>query len=255
MPEMQLAVEERGTGPQTLLLVHGLGASRDHLHAVADALDGRFRTVLPDLPGHGDSPPGEAGHSLDQYVDDLRPLLLAAAPAVVCGLSFGADLARLLWNAEPDAVAGVALVEPLLDAEPLHRWAADNARSVIAPYLERDFERLVALMAEYPLTADLDEAARVLNACSHLRADEATLRGTLRIFGLGEALPGRPARSAAHVVVARASRSPVCPERAAAALASELGGEVVELDCGHCVALAAPQLLADALAASFANGS
>lgn len=256
MERVELAVEKRGSGRSTLLLLHGLGASRDHLYEVADALDGRVRTVLPDLRGHGDSPPGPA-ESVGDYVDDLLPLVRAAAPVAICGLSFGGDLARLLWDAEPDSVTAVVVVDPLLDVDALWRWARTRAqtrkeayRQLISPYLERDFDRLVALMADYPLTADLDEVARGRNARSHLRADEATIHSTLRLLGKPEPLPDRPAGSAARATIVRAARSPACPPRLANELAAQLEAEVVTVECGHCASLSEPVLLAEAIAAA-----
>ena len=256
MEGVELAVEERGSGRSTLLLLHGLGASRDHLYEVADALDGRVRTVLPDLRGHGDSPPGPV-ESIRDYVDDLLPLIGAAAPVAICGLSFGGDLARLLWNAEPDSVTAVVVVDPLLDVDALWRWAWTRAgtrkeayRQLISPYLEHDFDRLVALMADYPLTADLDEVARGRNASSHLRSDETTIHSTLRVLGKPEPLPDRPAGSTARATVVRAARSPACPPPLASELATRLDANVVTLDCGHCASLSAPLLLAEAIAAA-----
>jgi pimeloyl-ACP methyl ester carboxylesterase len=256
MHHMDLAVEERGSGQRTVLLLHGLGASRDHLHEVADALDGRFASVLPDLRGHGDSNPWPV-ESIRDYVDDLLPVVRAAAPVAICGLSFGGDLARLLWNAEPDSVTAVVVVDPLLDVDALWRWAWTRAetrkeayRQLISPYLEHDFERLVALMGEYPLTADLDEVARGRNARSHLRSDEATIQSTLRVLGKPEPLPDRPADSTARATLVRAARSPACPPPLARELAARLDAEVVTLDCGHCASLSEPLLLANTVAAA-----
>lgn len=254
---MELSVETRGSGPHNLLLLHGLGASRDHLYEVADALDGRFATVLPDLRGHGDSPGGRVGAFAD-YVEDLRPFVRDSAPVTICGLSFGGDLARMLWNTEPEAVVGIGVVDPLLDVNALWRWARIRSwtrrrayRRLISPYLEHDFDRLVALMAKYPLTADLDEASRARNARSHLRSDEETIHSTLRLLGNREPLPYRPAGSDAKATVFRATRSPACPPVLANELADRLDATVVALDCGHCASLSAPQLLADAFAARF----
>lgn len=257
MEWVELAVEQRGSGPRTLLLLHGLGASRDHLYEVADALDGRFGSILPDLRGHGDSPGGPV-ESIADYVEDLRPLVRAAAPVAICGLSFGGDLARLLWDAEPDSVTEVIIVDPLLDVEALWRWAWTRAetrkeayRQLISPYLEHDFDRLVTLMANYPLTADLDEVARGRNARSHLRSDETTIHSTLRVLGKPEPLPDRPAGSTARATIVRAARSPACPPLLATELAERLDATVVALDCGHCASLSAPLPLAEAVAAPF----
>jgi pimeloyl-ACP methyl ester carboxylesterase len=103
-------------------------------------------------------------------------------------------------------------------------------------------------MAEYPLTADLDERGRRRNAVSHLRASEATLHATLRLLRQPAPRPGRPAGSRASALVLRAARSPACPWDAAAHLAERLGGTAATIGAGHCASLSEPQVLADALA-------
>ncbi len=50
----RVAYRETGTGPP-LALFHSLGLSHREWEPIVDALEGRFRVVLPDLPLHGDS--------------------------------------------------------------------------------------------------------------------------------------------------------------------------------------------------------
>src|SRR5256714_2670308 len=146
MERVDLAVELRGSGRQTLLLLHGLGASRDHFDEVADALDRRFRIVLPDLRGHGDSPAAPV-ERIEDYVGDLVPILREHGPLALCGLSFGGDLGLHLWQALPEAIAAIAVVDPLLDPQGLWEWARCRAttdreayREIVSPFYERDVE-------------------------------------------------------------------------------------------------------------------
>jgi len=253
MEPVDLAVDVRGSGRRTLVLLHGLGSCRDHFEEVASTLEGRCRLVLPDLRGHGGSPAARV-ERLEDYVADLVPIVRAHAPVALCGTSFGGDLALFVWNAAPDAVEGVCVVEPLLDMDALWRWAYRSAwtrrgayRRLVSPFFERNLERLVALMAEYPLTADLDEPARRRNAEAHLRASEETLHSTLRVLRAPPSRLGRPSGTEARALVVRALRSPACPAPEAAQLAERLGGEVGTVDAGHCVQLAAPRAFADVL--------
>lgn len=183
------------------------------------------------------------------FAADLLATVREAAPVTLCGLSLGADIVRLIWDAEPSAVEAVVLVDPMLDLDSLWRWARDRTstpeeatRLVVAPFREDDLEQLVALMAEYPLTAGLDEAGRRRNARSHLRADRETLWSALR--APGERLPGRPRRSGARALIVRARRSTACPLRKALPLAVRLRARIVAVDSGHCVSLDAPEELA-----------
>jgi pimeloyl-ACP methyl ester carboxylesterase len=50
----RVAYRETGTGPG-LVLLHSTGLSHREWEPVVDALAGRFRVILPDLPLHGDS--------------------------------------------------------------------------------------------------------------------------------------------------------------------------------------------------------
>lgn len=50
----RVAYRETGAGP-ALVMLHSLGLSHREWEPVVEALEGRFRVVLPDLPLHGDS--------------------------------------------------------------------------------------------------------------------------------------------------------------------------------------------------------
>jgi pimeloyl-ACP methyl ester carboxylesterase len=258
---MSVFVEERTTGARTVLFLHGLGASRDHLYATADALAGRFRCLLPDLRGHGDSPGGADG-SMDGYASDLVELARSESPLAVVGLSLGGLVGVALWHAVPETVSSVVLVDPLCDPEPLWRWAGQGGRRgeeryrrLISPYLERDENALVRLMADFPLTEDLGESARRRNARSHLRADRVSIDATLEVMKTNSrpVLLRRPAGASAGVTLIKARRSPVSPMPSAQDLAGRLDGRVVEVDSTHCVSLADPDVLAEALASVLAG--
>jgi pimeloyl-ACP methyl ester carboxylesterase len=249
---VHVEIEKRGRGP-VLWLLHGLGASRDHQYAVADLLSDRYCCMLPDLRGHGDSEGGPI-ESLATFADDLVPHV-RQDPGAVAGLSLGALVAVQLWQRLPTLPA-VILIDPMLDAEPVWDWALEGSnttrdayRKLISPYLEKDLEALVLLMAEHPLTHDLAEEGRRTNALSHLRADDETIRQALRVMRL-DAAPiswERPASSDTDVHIVRATRSPACPEAAAAKIALSIGAAVSEIQSGHCVSLDEPEALARCL--------
>jgi pimeloyl-ACP methyl ester carboxylesterase len=251
---MELCVEERGTGEHVLWLLHGLGASRDHQYAVADLLGDRYRCLLPDLRGHGDSEGGPV-LALETFAEDLAPYV-RERPGAVAGLSLGALVAVQLWQRLPTLPA-VILIDPMLDAAPVWDWACEGTnstrdayRKLISPYLEKDLEALVRLMAGHPLTAGLAEDARRRNARSHLRADEETIQTALTAMRL-DAAPiawERPEGSTTSLHIVRATRSPACPEPAAQAVAGLVGATISELDSGHCASLDEPGALAACLA-------
>ena len=72
-----IAYWEGGAG-EPLVLVHGLGASRATFVAVARHLTPRYRVIIPDLPGYGDSgKPPDADYGIDAQVEYLDRFLLA----------------------------------------------------------------------------------------------------------------------------------------------------------------------------------
>jgi pimeloyl-ACP methyl ester carboxylesterase len=99
-----------GDGPP-ILLVHGLGGSALNWVAVAPALAGRSRVLVPDLPGHGGSDPAPGLSSLEPFADALAGLLEheGAAPAPVVGHSLGGLVALRLAVLRPELVAGILL--------------------------------------------------------------------------------------------------------------------------------------------------
>src|SRR3954469_4341413 len=83
----RLRVFEAGEGP-AIALLHGLGGAASNWTAVAPALAGRARGVVPEWPGHGGSSALPAPvPTLDAYADRVAGIL--GEPAVVAGRSMG----------------------------------------------------------------------------------------------------------------------------------------------------------------------
>ena len=119
---MALTSEERGHGPP-LVLVHGTASTRASWDEVAELVDGSFRTIRYDRRGYGAS--AELGaETVEQHGDDLIALLrdLDAAPALLCGHSFGGLVCLDVLLREPGLARAAVLVEP-----PLLRLASNGA--------------------------------------------------------------------------------------------------------------------------------
>jgi pimeloyl-ACP methyl ester carboxylesterase len=99
-----------GEGPP-LMLVHGLGGAAVNWIEVVRALAGRFRLLVPDLPGHGGSSPLADATTLDPYAGRLA--LLAEHEgmerAAFAGHSLGALVSLRLAVAEPERVGALVL--------------------------------------------------------------------------------------------------------------------------------------------------
>ena len=98
---------------EPLLFLHGVGNEGSNWFEVAPAFAGRYRVIVPDLPGHGGSAPAAGDLSMAAVVAGAERLLLDAAaerPAIVVGNSMGAWIATLLALRHPGQVARVVLV-------------------------------------------------------------------------------------------------------------------------------------------------
>jgi len=111
-----LHVAEVGRG-RPIVLVHGWATSGRSLAALAASLAGFARVILPDLRGHGRSPPPPGPFSLDDHGGDVALLVreLGVERPLLAGWSLGAQVALAAaarLEAHGIQVAGLALVAP-----------------------------------------------------------------------------------------------------------------------------------------------
>lgn len=109
---LRLHVRDWGGAGAPVLLLHGLASSSRIWDRVAPALAERFRTVGVDQRGHGQSD-RPRDYSFDAVCGDIPPLLdaLGFDSAVVCGHSWGANVAVQLAADHPDRVNALTLVD------------------------------------------------------------------------------------------------------------------------------------------------
>ena len=103
-----------GTGPD-LVLIHGLymWGSRWHDTGYVDALAGKFRLIVPDMIGHGESekPQDPAAYGPVNMAADVLAILDAEGigQAHVWGYSMGANVSETLAVTAPDRVRSLTL--------------------------------------------------------------------------------------------------------------------------------------------------
>ncbi|MCU1513598.1 MAG: hypothetical protein JWO10_688 [Microbacteriaceae bacterium] len=114
-----------GTGPD-MVLVHGSGGFHQWWHLVAPALETRWRLIVIDLSGHGDS--GHRATRSDYTPERWAAEVLAVIDAVgaehpvFVGHSMGGRIGLAAASMRPDAFAGLVLIDtnsgtPEQDAE------------------------------------------------------------------------------------------------------------------------------------------
>ncbi len=164
------SLQPAGSGPRpTYVLLHGIGVShryfaRLHLELAKDSDVYTF-----DLPGFGDAPRPGRPVPVGEYAAFVRDILGdIARPFVVIGHSMGTQYAVELALQEPELVAGVVLMGPVVDSNrrSVLRQATDLTRDsmfseslssnviVFSDYLRagpRWYLKELAVMMEYPI--------------------------------------------------------------------------------------------------------
>lgn len=121
MPEaMQLAYEERGSGP-VAVFVHGFPLDRRMWIEQLSGLAKVRRCVAVDLRGHGLSAIDETDpvFSMDLFADDLAATLddLGADQADIVGLSMGGYVAFAFWRRYRERVRSLVLCDTKAEAD------------------------------------------------------------------------------------------------------------------------------------------
>lgn len=143
-------LSETGTQPVVVFL-HGAGSTRDVWEAQWRFFKDRLRVIVPDLPGHGDSP-GQACDSVNDYAEIVVALTrkLATGKFVVIGHSMGGAIAQQIAILHPELLAGLVLV-------------ATGARLRVMPQvfasIESDYAQYVGLASSVSLSAAADATA------------------------------------------------------------------------------------------------
>lgn len=115
-----LHVKRGGSGPRTLLLLHGMACSAAVWDGLVPLLSDAWTWIAPDLPGHGRSAPA-AGYTFESMVAAAAPLLDGTEEATVLGHSLGGALALKLAADHP----GLAITEVVATSMKV-RWSAEE---------------------------------------------------------------------------------------------------------------------------------
>ena len=113
LDDHRVVYSEGGSGP-TVLLLHGFGADKDTWNLYARWLVKRYRVVIPDLPGWGEStyhPHADYGYGAQ--VARLKALVdaLGLGPLHLCGNSMGGAIAGVYAATHPQDVSTLLLMD------------------------------------------------------------------------------------------------------------------------------------------------
>jgi len=105
-----------GTGPVTLVCLHGWGGSSDSWTGLVPQLDAsRYRILCPDLRGHGQSGCPPDGYAWESFARDVMALAdhEQAAHFIPIGFSMGGKLASYLVARHAQRIPAQILVAPV----------------------------------------------------------------------------------------------------------------------------------------------
>src|SRR5258707_13185818 len=115
-----LYYEEHGTGPETIVLAHGLLWSCRMYDAQVAVLKERYRWVAFDFRGQGQGEVTRDGYDMETLYQDAAALIeeLHCAPCHFLGLSMGGFIGLRLAARRPELIRSLVLLETTADPEP-----------------------------------------------------------------------------------------------------------------------------------------
>ncbi|MCU0505585.1 MAG: alpha/beta fold hydrolase [Chloroflexi bacterium] len=255
------AVRDLGSGPAVLLL-HGFTGTGASLDALAlDLREAGYRTLAPDLLGHGasDAPADPARHDVARQAADIAAIVreLDAAPTAVVGYSFGGRVALRLALDAPDLVSSLVVIGsgPGI-ADPTERARRRTVDEDLALSIERDgvaafvdrWEALPLFASEEALPAGVRARRREERLAQRPEGLAASIRGAGQ--GTQEPLVGRLGALHPPTLLVAGSIDTLAVARARAMAAAAPSGRAAVLvvdGAGHAAHLAAPGVVRAAI--------
>ena len=232
-----------------VVLLHGFTQTRQSWRRTVGALGGRYRALVPDLPGHG-----QATHRTASFdACAAYPRALARGPFTLAGYSMGGRIALYAALQLGPLVERLILVgaSPGI-ADAGERAARRRADEELARRIERiGIEEFAREWGAQPLFAGQPERVAAAANADRLRSSPAGLAAALRGLGTGVMPPlwdrlGELPMPVTLVVGERDERFRAIAEAMAAALpAARLA---VVPGAGHAAQLEAPEAVAAAIA-------
>ena len=148
--DAESAYEIVGSGPSVVLL-HPFPAHREFWKPLVPALSSRYRFIIPDLRGHGDSEIGEGPATMEKHARDLDRLLDATgvAKAAFVGVSIGGYILFEFWRRFRTRVTALALCDTKAQADNAEarlnrlKVAAEVVEQGTAPFIESMIPKLL----------------------------------------------------------------------------------------------------------------
>src|ERR1700674_4321119 len=144
--DAEIVYRVTGDGPPVVLL-HPFPANHEFWLPVAEALAARYRILLPDLRGHGDSGLGEGPATMEKHAADIAGVMDAAdiGRAAMIGVSIGGYALFEFWRRHRERVAALGLCNTKAPADSAEARAGrlQAANDVLERGTEAFFQNMV----------------------------------------------------------------------------------------------------------------
>ena len=116
--DAEIACEVMGQGP-SLVLLHPFPAHHEFWKPLAESLATRYRVILPDLRGHGESGVGEGPATMEKHAADLARICaeLETGRAIFAGVSIGGYILFEFWRRSRQRVRALVLSDTRAQAD------------------------------------------------------------------------------------------------------------------------------------------
>jgi pimeloyl-ACP methyl ester carboxylesterase len=130
---LRLAYVDEGTGPETLVFLHGLGSNLQAWQKTIAGLKKDYRCIALDLPGYGKSSKGDYSFGMTFFANQVAGFIeeLGLGEVTLVGHSMGGQVALTLALQEPDYLNRLVLAAPA----GLETFSAEN-RGFFATYVQ-----------------------------------------------------------------------------------------------------------------------
>jgi pimeloyl-ACP methyl ester carboxylesterase len=166
--DIDIYYEVLGKGPDIVLL-HPFPAHHGVWMPVADQLASKYRVILPDLRGHGDSGVGEGAATIEKQAEDLLRVLADAQVnrAIFAGESIGGYILFEFWRRHRERVKALVLcnTKATADTEEARKGRLQSAEDVmkkgVEPFIDSMMPKLLGETTRFN-RPDVAAAARTM---------------------------------------------------------------------------------------------
>lgn len=202
----EIRYQVAGSGPTALVFLHGWACDHSFWDHQVAFFSRDYRVVTPDLAGHGGTPSGADGVSIESLAEDVEAVVRAESldRVVLVGHSLGGVVALVTAARLPGTAVGVVGVDSLHDVEQrltsemidpiVEQLEGDYPaamRQLTAPLFDADDGALAESVIARAQAADPAAMAALVRAFQHFDTQDALRRAKVPVHCINAA-PGRP---------------------------------------------------------------